>query len=236
AGTGHEADTVRAAFRRRHWDAPLSDLRGAEGTVPAVRRQAGGHRYLHLATHGFFAPPHALSALSGRLGNLDPLGRDHFRPAAGWHPGLLSGIVLAGANRRGDGILTALELGRLSLEKEERAGRRAGETGNGEGAGGEGALGLQRAFVSAGARATVGSLWSVSDAATSVLMEQFYQRLWGKQELSKLEALRQAQLFVLNNPGKVIARARELRAELIKRGIGEAELAARGLGKQALAL
>ena len=53
---------------------------------------------------------------------------------------------------------------------------------------------------------------------------------------SKLEALRQAQLDVLNNPDKVIARAKELRAELVKRGVGEADLEARGFGKQALAL
>jgi CHAT domain-containing protein len=86
----------------------------------------------------------------------------------------------------------------------------------------------------------VTSLWSVSDAATSVLMEEFYKRLWGKPDApareSKLEALRQAQLFVLNNPEGVLARAKELRGELVKRGVSEEALAARGLGKQALAL
>src|SRR5262249_51169596 len=78
--------------------------------------------------------------------------------------------------------------------------------------------------------------WSVHDAATSVLMEEFYSRLWGKQKVSKLEALRQAQLFVLANPDAVLKRARELRAELVKRGVGEAELQTRGLGVQALTL
>jgi CHAT domain-containing protein len=46
-----------------------------------------------------------------------------------------------------------------------------------------------------------------------VLMEQFYTNLWSK-KMPKLEALRQAQLTVLNNPGLVTAR----RAELAKRG------------------
>jgi CHAT domain-containing protein len=47
-----------------------------------------------------------------------------------------------------------------------------------------------------------------------VLMDQFYTNLWSK-KMPKLEALRQAQLTVLNNPGLVKAR----RAELAKRGI-----------------
>jgi CHAT domain-containing protein len=63
-------------------------------------------------------------------------------------------------------------------------------------------LGLQRAFQAAGARAVVASLWKVDDAATGVLMKQFYNNLWTK-KLPKLEALRRAQLAVLNNPGLV---------------------------------
>jgi CHAT domain-containing protein len=47
-------------------------------------------------------------------------------------------------------------------------------------------------------------------------MEQFYTNLWVK-KMSKLDALRQAQLAVLNDPGLVQTR----RAELAKRGIGE---------------
>jgi CHAT domain-containing protein len=60
------------------------------------------------------------------------------------------------------------------------------------------------------------TLWKVNDAATSVLMQQCYTNLWVN-KLSKLEALRQAQLTVLKDPGLVRAR----QAELVKRGIGE---------------
>ena len=82
---------------------------------------------------------------------------------------------------------------------------------------GQGVTGLQRAFHAAGAQAVVASLWKVDDAATSVLMERFYTNLWVK-KMPKLEALRQAQLTVLNDPRLVTAR----RAELARpRGIDE---------------
>ena len=72
-------------------------------------------------------------------------------------------------------------------------------------AGGEGALGLQRAFQVAGARSVVSSLWKVDDEATRMLMAEFYQNLWQKR-LSPLAAFRQAQLAILNDrlePGKL---------------------------------
>jgi CHAT domain-containing protein len=59
-------------------------------------------------------------------------------------------------------------------------------------AGGEGLLGLQRAFQLSGARSVVASLWQVDDAATQALMREFYRNLWDRR-LSKVEALRQAQ-------------------------------------------
>ena len=80
-------------------------------------------------------------------------------------------------------------------------------------------MGLQRSFQAAGARAVVASLWKVDDAATSVLMEQFYANLWSK-KLPKLEALRQAQLTVLNKPDLVKARREDLamKGEVDKKG------------------
>ena len=85
------------------------------------------------------------------------------------------------------------------------------ETGLGETAGGEGVLGLQRAFQIAGARTTVTSLWKVDDAATQKLMERFYERFWDK-NLGTLEALREAQLWMLNEgPARGVMRLEDAR-------------------------
>jgi CHAT domain-containing protein len=133
------------------------------------------------------------------------------------NPQLLCGLVLSGANRSPErGLLSAEEIGRLDLRGCELVVLSACDTGLGKVAGGEGVLGLQRAFQSAGARATITSLWSVPDAATSVLMEQLYLNLWRK-KMSRLEALRQAQLTVLRNPALVEARQREIMAQWRKR-------------------
>ena len=121
----------------------------------------------------------------------------------GHNPALLSGLVFAGANREpeaghDDGIMTAMEVADQNLRGVELAVLSACESGLGETAGGEGVLGLQRAFQVAGVRSTITSLWKVEDDATRRLMERFYANLW-QREMTKLAALREAQLWLLNN-------------------------------------
>ena len=70
------------------------------------------------------------------------------------------------------------------------------QTGLGRARGGEGMLGLRRAFQQAGAKTVVSSLWNVRDASTRELMLGFYRRLWQDRQ-GKLEALRGAQLEML---------------------------------------
>jgi CHAT domain-containing protein len=209
--TREEIVAVRDSFEQHYADAKVKSLRGAAATESAFRREASKHRYLHFATHGFFAPPELRSALAPAPARengpaaADLRGPDLFgrRGISGFHPGLLSGLVLAGANKpvatdADDGILTALEVAELNLSGVELAALSACETGLGETAGGEGLLGLQRAFQTAGARSVVASLWQVDDEATRKLMVRFYENLWrSKEPLGKLAALREAQLWML---------------------------------------
>ncbi|AVH71562.1 CHAT domain-containing protein [Nostoc sp. 'Lobaria pulmonaria (5183) cyanobiont'] len=61
------------------------------------------------------------------------------------------------------------------------------------------ALGLAGVAVRSGARSTLASLWQVDDKSTSVLMSEFYRQLTQDANLSKAEALRRAQEFVLKD-------------------------------------
>lgn len=227
-GTSFEVDAVAKLYKAAQPEAPLRVLRGGEASKPAVRAAAGRCRYLHLATHGYFRPQAAPA--DARL------------PPEGQHlialqPGLLAGIALAGANQTppsgGDtGVLTAEEAQQLDLEGTDLVVLSACETALGAPLKGEGMMGLQRAFQVAGASALVSSLWQVDDAATSVLMEEFYANLW-QRKLPKLEALRQAQRAVRREPERVLRRGRQMREMLLQRGWSEDVLASRGLGKKA---
>jgi CHAT domain-containing protein/tetratricopeptide (TPR) repeat protein len=205
SGTGREVAAVHLAFQRRFKGGRAEVLQEEQATEGAFRAEAPKYRWLHIATHGFFAPPSLRSALSLEGKGRERLGGPSLFEGGsveGFHPGLLSGLVLAGANSEAkpghdDGILTALEVAALDLSRTEMAVLSACETGLGATAGGEGLLGLQRAFQVAGARTVVASLWQVDDKGTEVLMARLYKNLWGKKGLGKLEALREAQLWML---------------------------------------
>jgi CHAT domain-containing protein len=207
--TGPEAKGVAARFRAL-LKRDAARLGGGKATRAALAVALPKHRFAHIATHGFFAQAQATP--------------DNDEGGAGWDPGLLSGIVLAGANSPSpdeDGVLTASEVAEMDLSHLELAVLSACQTGLGKEAAGEGMLGLQRAFAVAGCKSVVSSLWSVHDAAAAVLMERFYYHLWEK-KLSKLEALRQAQLDVLRHPEWVEERAKKLSGIRGLRGVGKA--------------
>lgn len=207
-GTRDEALAINEAFQERFPNSRQKYLSRAEPTRQVICASLQEYGYVHLATHGFFAPPEVGSALNknsaaakgGSVGT-------QFGPeeAVGYHPDLLVGVALAGASQRvdtsqSDGILTAKAVQELDLSRVQLATLSACETGLGKSAGGEGVLGLQRAFQLAGARTSICSLWRVDDAATKTLMVEFYKRLWDKKHpVGKLEALRQAQLTMLKH-------------------------------------
>ena len=237
AGTGPEVQRIGELFGAAFPGQQATVLTGAAPTEVVVKQQIGRRwRHLHLATHGYFESPARVAAIRGGVSpyGFDTAGISSSEESASLAlaPLLHSGVALAGAGRkaedrgaaaasslpdREDGILTAEEVQSLDMRGTELVVLSACDTGLGHGYYGQGVMGLQRAFQAAGARAVVASLWKVDDAATTVLMEQFYTNLWSK-KMPKLEALRQAQLSVLNDPGLVKAR----RAELSKqRGIDD---------------
>src|SRR6185369_14228411 len=126
-------------------------------------------------------PPAGTRAVGGLASATAPS-----RPAE--NPLLLSGLALAGANRRrsaaadaDDGILTAQEVASLNLGGVEWAVLSACDTAVGEIKNGEGVLGLRRAFQIAGAHTVIMSLWSVDDQATRAWMRALYEARFAKQ-------------------------------------------------------
>ena len=207
-GTVVETAAIREQFQSRFPQGRATLLDQATATEAAFRRDAPRHRWLHVATHGFFAPAGITSAIAAQK-QADPSGRERAsKQVSMFHVGFLNGLALTGANigasgEGDDGILTAAELATLDLRGVDVVVLSGCETGLGERQNGEGSFGLQRALQVAGARTTLGSLWTVSDEKTNLLMQRFYANLWDKQ-LSRLEALREAQLWMLKTSGKAV--------------------------------
>ena len=204
-GTAVEMEQVRAMAGKRQ----VRSRQGTEASAAQLLRDLPEARWAHLATHGFFADAKFRSVLQldekDFASQLNIIGDVHERVGAGArNPLVLSGLVLAGANRneKDRGILTAEAIAGLPLQKMDLAVLSACETGLGEVAGGEGVFGLQRAFHVAGTRTVVATLWKVDDQATAALMGLFYHKLW-RETKSPLVALREAQLELYRHPERI---------------------------------
>jgi CHAT domain-containing protein len=192
-GTRVEAVRIARALGVEPW----LDAKVLEGGLKQVRSP----RLLHLSTHGFFlhnqeADPNQ-EARDLATGSFDRLAGLRLE-----NPLLRSGLILAGSNtwqtggqlppEAEDCMLTAEDVTGLDLLATELVVLSACETGVGEIHVGEGVFGLRRAFVVAGARTLVMSLWKVPDQQTQELMIDFYRRLLTG--VPRADALRQAQL------------------------------------------
>ena len=157
---------------------------------------------LHLATHGFFLADQERDA--GGEARIWPVGVGMGRVAGPEleNPLLRAGLALAGANtwlegghpplEAEDGLLTAEDVSGLDLLATDLVVLSACETGVGDVRTGEGVFGLRRAFVLAGAKTLVMSLWRVPDRQRETLMAEFYRRLLDG--CPRADALRDAQL------------------------------------------
>jgi CHAT domain-containing protein/Tfp pilus assembly protein PilF len=145
---------------------------GVEATEERARSLDKDVRYVHFASHGL-------------LNERFPLD---------------SALALTIPEKVGDGqengLLQAWEIFQQVRIDADLVTLSACETGLGKEMGGEGLVGLTRAFQYAGARSVLASLWSVSDVSTADLMRRFYTYL--KAGKTKDEALRSAQVDLIH--------------------------------------
>lgn len=201
-GTLQEVQEIASVWRGPA-GAALGDARvlvGQQANESTFKQAAHDYRVLHLATHGFFLGSGCTVAAGGTrgVGGLSASGLVD-------NPLLISGLALAGANRRGaagpdedDGILTAEEVASMDLDGVEWAVLSACDTGVGEVRAGEGVFGLRRAFRVAGARTVIMSLWSVDDQATRQWMRALYEGRFQRQ-LFTADAVHAASLSLLRD-------------------------------------
>ncbi len=140
-------------------------LNGNRATESAFKRAAGRYQVLHLATHG-------------RFNKVNPL---------------LSALDLE-PDRQNDGRLEVYEVLNLRL-RSRLVTLSACDTALGGGyfadvPAGDDFVGLTRAFLDAGSRSVLASLWQVNDRSTLELMQGFYRRLT---QSGKAAALAEAQ-------------------------------------------
>src|SRR5262249_3654688 len=147
---------------------PVKTFEGPKA-LEEVLKALPAPRVLHLATHGFYLDHDPKKRLLPGAGAGWAQGRVA-RPA---NPPTRPGLWLAGANTGGDkkageargddGWVTAEEVALLNLRGTELVVLSACQTGLGDVKTGEGVYGLRRAFLLAGARTLVTSLFLVPD-------------------------------------------------------------------------
>jgi CHAT domain-containing protein/tetratricopeptide (TPR) repeat protein len=181
AGAGGQLSIPRLPFTRSEADQILAvapaassmkalDFR-ANRTI-ATSGELSKYRYVHFATHGYLD-----TTRSG-----------------------LSAIVLSMVDEQGkpqDGFLRTHDIYNLKLPAELVV-LSACETGLGKDVMGEGLDGLTRAFMYAGARRLVVSLWNVNDKATAALMQRLYTEML-RSNKTPAAALRAAQIQMLRS-------------------------------------
>src|SRR5262249_31361941 len=103
--------------------------------------------------------------------------------------------------RHEDGLLNVSEIQDLDLDCDLVV-LSACQTGKGQLLSGEGVIGLSRAFMYAGARTLVVSLWNVSDVSTSEFMQSFYRHMIAGE--SHAAALREAKIQMLRSRNELL--------------------------------
>ena len=171
-GTEKEVAQLQVLLNNQGWK--TAEYTEGSATEEQVK-EVDSPKIFHIATHGFYTPDQTTD---------NSIAENEAEQTE--NPLLKTGLLLKGA---GDllnktkynyniesGILTAYEAMNLNLDKTDLVVLSACETGLGEISNGEGVYGLQRAFLVAGAKTLIMSMFKVDDAATQKLILNFYRK------------------------------------------------------------
>lgn len=173
-GTEKEVTQLEYLLKQKGWK--TKEYVESTATEEQVK-EVNSPKIFHIATHGLYRPTEELSLQEEIEGNEAVLAQN---------PLMRTGLLLKGAGdllsktdynyNMESGILTAYEAMNLNLDKTDLVVLSACETGLGDVEQGEGVYGLQRAFLVAGAKVLIMSMFKVDDEATQKLMVKFYQK------------------------------------------------------------
>lgn len=180
-GTEKEVNQVQFILDQQGWiTSEFVEQSAAEEKI----KEMNSPRIFHIATHGLYRPSEQLTLKKTIEGGEALLARN---------PLMRTGLLLKGAGdllektdynyNMESGILTAYEAMSLNLDRTDLVVLSACETGLGELEAGEGVYGLQRAFLVAGAKVLIMSMFKVDDQATQKLMSKFYQKWLNTKDL-----------------------------------------------------
>ena len=172
--TGYEANTIQDTVRKAAGNNQVFLAQGFDANVETVlSSKMQDYRIWHLATHGVY---------------------DETMPE-------FSGLVFSLVGTDGGprfGFLKAQDIARLNV-RAELVVLSACDSAAGDIVSGEGIMGLSYAFLHAGAKQVVSTLWSIDDAKSKELMVVFYKELM-RNCGNAAAALRQSQLTVMRQP------------------------------------
>lgn len=173
-GTEKEVNELQDLLKQKGWK--TFEYLENSATEERVKEQESP-KIFHIATHGFYSPSSSEDEQKQMTSSEAMLAEN---------PLMKCGLLLRGAGDVLDqtsynyniesGILTAYEAMSLNLDKTDLVVLSACETGLGEISNGEGVYGLQRAFLVAGAKVLVMSMFKVDDDATQKLILNFYKK------------------------------------------------------------
>ena len=173
-GTELEVNELQDLLKQKGW---VTDKYVEKNATEEHVKELESPKIFHIATHGFYTP----SIEEDEASELT-----ESETAMAENPLLKTGLLLKGAGdvrnkskynyNAESGILTAYEAMSLNLDQTDLVVLSACETGLGDISNGEGVYGLQRAFLVAGAKTLIMSMFKVDDEATQKLILSFYKK------------------------------------------------------------